>query len=51
MEGESLEKVILRDACYQALGFSYDSSFVHIPFHSWLQEIFMKDLNHPSRQQ
>ena len=50
-EGENLQNVLLRDACYQALGSSYDQSFDDVPFQFWLDSFFMKDLNHPSREQ
>jgi len=49
-EPESLERVLLRDACYHALGLSLDHHYLEISFEQWMEAYFLKDLKTTNRQ-
>ena len=48
-EGETLQRVLLRDACYFALGQCYDHLLADFTFETWLYTYFQPDFAHPNK--
>lgn len=49
VEGENLQRLLLRDACYFALGLCYDHLLADITFETWLNTYFLPDLSHKNK--